>query len=100
MCVFSCCLDAIEKTTLAAVKKVLPLDRRLRLTDSRTTKNNKVKRLSAIARLGERKEEEEKGGDGEERSEESETEVDLREIINKKSKKNIERCVLYDLLNG
>ena len=59
--IVSLCTDAMERSTLAAVQKVLPLGKRLRLSDVRSSKNSKVKRLSAMARLGERKEEE-RGG--------------------------------------
>ena len=55
-----------------------------------------MKRLSAIARLGERKEERGGGGGEGERSEESEAEVDLREIINRKNK-NTERYDVYNV---
>ena len=75
---------------------MLPLGKRLRLSDVRSTKNSKVKRLSAIARLGERKEERGGGGGEGERSEESEAEVDLREIINRKNK-NTERYDVYNV---
>lgn len=77
----------MEKSTIAAVKKVLPLGGRLKLAGVRTSKNRKVKRSPVTERSRQGGDKEEK----EEKDEDEEKEIDLREIINKKNKKNSER---------
>ena len=74
--------DAIEKSTIAAVQKVLPLRGRLRLTDARA-RIGRVQRSSSGAEQRRR----EKGSEGEG----GEEEVDLRDVLNRKKEKSSER---------
>jgi hypothetical protein len=76
----------MEKSTIAAVQKVLPLGGRLRLTDVRT-RLGRVQRSSGVER---RSRGERRGGKGSEEREEDE-EVDLRDVLNKKKEKPSER---------
>jgi hypothetical protein len=85
---FSVFPDAMEKSTIAAVQKVLPLGGRLRLTDVRT-RLGRVQRSSGAERRsrGERR----GGKESEERAGEEDEEVDLRDVLNKKKEKPSER---------
>ena len=75
--------DAIEKSTIAAVQKVLPLRGRLRLTDARA-RIGRVQRSSSGAEQRRRREKGSEGEGGEE-------EVDLRDVLNRKKEKSSER---------
>lgn len=83
--------DKIEQSTIAAVKKILPLSGRVRLAGVRTSKSSKVQRSPVAGKTRESGEEGEGEGEGEEQEKKDEEEIDLREIINRKSKKNSER---------
>ena len=86
---FSIFSDAIEKSTIAAIQKVLPLGGRLKLTDVRT-RIGRVQRSSGAERKGRGGRTERRGRENEGEGEEEE-EVDLRDVLNKKKEKSSER---------
>ena len=78
--------DAIEKSTIAAVQKILPLGGRLRLTDVRS-RIGRVQRSSPTVERSSRGERRGKQSEGEE----GEEAVDLRDVLNRKKEKGSER---------
>lgn len=76
----------MEKSTIAAVQKVLPLGGRLRLTDVRA-RIGRVQRSSG----SERRSRGERRGGRESEEEEEDEEVDLRDVLNRKKEKPSER---------
>ena len=74
----------MEKSTIAAVQKVLPLGGRLKLTDVRS-RLGRVQRSLTATGIG--------GGGRAEGRESEEEESDLRDLLNKKKEKNNERYV-------
>ena len=78
----------MEKSTIAAVQKVLPLGGRLRLTDVRARIGRVQRSLGAERRSrGERR----GGRESEEGEGEEDEEVDLRDVLNRKKEKPSER---------